>query len=171
MLNYQEKNQIINNLIKTAKESKAIYFVNFSGLKSDKINNLRRELKKQNIIFKTTKKTLAEIALRNIGFNGKFKKHSNDILALNFVSGDILSAAKSLWSFHRQNNLVFKIIGGFLDGSFINENQVEKLAKMPPKEILLGQLVGSFALPIQKLNWSLKSNLQKLVFVLKQIKK
>lgn len=170
MLNYQQKERLIKDLSEKAQTARAIFFVNFSGLNTAKINNLRRELKKQNVVLKIAKKTLAEIALQKIGLIGNLNSQLNGSLAINFVYDDIFSAVKTLWSFHRQNNEVFKISGGILDGNFISQQEVESLAKMPPREVLLGRLVGSFASPLQKLTWILKSNLQMLVFTLNEIK-
>jgi large subunit ribosomal protein L10 len=169
MISKEKKQQIIKELLEQIKKAKAIYFVNFLGLKVSEINELRQRLKQNNSVAKVVKKNLAGLALSQAGYENRIADDNVDSLMINFAFEDPISTAKALWSFSKKNNK-FRVLGGILDGAFLASEEVIKLAKIPSKEILLGRLVGSVASPIQRLLYTLNGNIQKLVVVLEGIK-
>jgi large subunit ribosomal protein L10 len=67
--------------------------------------------------------------------------------ALAFVKGDAAAAAKALNDTARQLNLLeFK--GGVLDGAVLSADDVRSIARLPSREVLYAQLVGTVAAPL-----------------------
>ncbi|MFI5241361.1 MAG: 50S ribosomal protein L10, partial [Microgenomates group bacterium] len=60
----------------------------------------------------------------------------------------------------------FKV--GVVEGSFQNSDALTKISKLPSRDALLGQLLGSLMSPMYGLTGTLNSNLQKLVYILDQ---
>lgn len=172
MISREKKEQIIKELLEQIKKAKAIYFAKFLGLKVSEINELRKELKKDNAKAKVVKKNLAKIVLSQKGYKNEisniFNGEANSFM-VNFAFDKPLNTAKVLWNFSKKNDKL-QILGGIIDGTFLDTEKVITLAKIPSKDILLGRLVGSIASPMQRLIYTLNGNVQKLVVVLEGIK-
>jgi large subunit ribosomal protein L10 len=67
-----------------------------------------------------------------------------------FVSGDIATAAKALRDFSKTNPLLV-IKGGMLGSKLVSEKDVQALADLPSREVLLAQLAGAFQAPMTKM--------------------
>jgi len=78
---------------------------------------------------------------------------------------DEVAPAKILNDFAK-NNEHLKILGGILENKFIDKMSVISLAKLPSKQELLGQLVGTIAAPMSGMLNVLQGNLRGLVRVL-----
>ena len=169
MISKEKKEQIIKELLEQVKEAKAVFFVNFLGLKVSEMNGLRQELKKNNAQARVVKKNLAKIVFSQEDYVKEITGDKASSLMVNFAFEDPINTAKALWSFSRKNNK-FQILGGITEGAFLNAEKVIRLAQIPSKDILLGRLVGSISSPMQRLLYTLNGNIQKLVVVLEGVK-
>jgi len=169
MISKEKKEQIIKELLEQVKEAKAVFFVNFLGLKVSEMNGLRQELKKDNAQARVVKKNLAKIVFSQEDYVKEITGDKASSLMVNFAFEDPINTAKALWSFSRKNNK-FQILGGITEGAFLNAEKVIRLAQIPSKDILLGRLVGSISSPMQRLLYTLNGNIQKLVVVLEGVK-
>lgn len=111
------------------------------------------------------KKTLAKIAFEEekIDFN---PEEIDDELAFVFGYGDIVAPAKAINNFSKDYNL--QIIGALLDESVLEAGKVKKLADLPSKEQLRGQLVATLASPLSNFVGVLEGNIKGLINVLKR---
>lgn len=163
-----KKKEIIKELEENLEKAKAIYFSAISGVKTFDLNNLRNKIKEANGKAKVIKKTILELVLKRKGLKEEWRKKLEGSVLVNFAFDDPVLPAKILKDFSKQNEK-FKILGGLLNWQFVTSNQVEELASIPAKDVLYGRLAGSLISPIQRLNYSLKSNLSKLIFALREI--
>jgi len=170
MISKTKKKAIISDLEEKIKKSRAIYFTGFSGVSVSALNLLRRQLKEKEGLAKVAKKSLINIAFSRNGYHFDLRNKFAGPLMLNFAFSDPLPVAKLIWQFSRKNK-TFKIWGGVTEGRFISTEEVKQLAQIPSREILLGRLVGSLASPIRSLNYVLKGNITKLVYVLSALQK
>ena len=70
--------------------------------------------------------------------------------AIAFVTGDAAAVAKTLRDYARTNqSLVVK--GGLLGGKVLSAGDVQALADLPPRDVLLAQLAGAFQAPLVKM--------------------
>ena len=92
--------------------------------------------------------------------------------ALFFAYGDPVRIAKIVFDFVKEidkEKPLSKIKGGFMQGRFLKPAEVQALAELPPKEVLISKLMGAIQGPIYALVMALKSAPQKLVLTLKAI--
>ena len=80
-----------------------------------------------------------------------------------------MEASKVLFNFTKDHvNLI--LAGGLLKDKLLSSKDIEALAKLPSREVLLTQAVMAIKSPITGFVFVLKGNLRKLVFCLEQIK-
>jgi large subunit ribosomal protein L10 len=85
--------------------------------------------------------------------------------AMVYGKGDVVAAAKVLKDFIKENEKpVIKI--GALQGQLLSRTDVESLAALPSREILLGQAVGTIAAPMSQLVGVLQQKVASVVYVL-----
>jgi|SRR3989344_2198743 len=150
----------------------AMYFVDYSGLTHQQLEEARRELINNNSEIAIFKNTLMNIALRSKNLD--VRKRLQGPQATFFSYDDPIKTAKILETFFkkylptgRQVSDVIKF--GIFEGKIIEQELVIRLAGIPSKEILLGKLVGVLMSPISNLVYNLNGNIQKLVLTLKAI--
>ncbi len=140
----------------------------YQGITVEQVTELRRKLRAENIEFKVYKNTLAKRVLDELGLND----------AAEFIVGptawafsnDPVSPPKIFKDFAKEVKVV-SLNGGILEGRVISKQQVESLANMPPREVLLAQVVGTIAAPLRNLVGTLNALPRNLVNVLDQIRK
>ena len=165
----EKKKKVIEELKTKISTQKMIVFFDFSGIKTKDLSELRNELKESDNELKITKKSLAQIAFKSLGFKIDFKKIKSQ-LALVFGFKDEILPAKLIHQFS-QKNPSLKILGGVFEKNLIGPERIIELAELPTKEELLSRLVGSISSPISNLVYVLKANIKGLIYVLSTIKK
>jgi len=165
----EKKKKVIEELKTKISTQKMIVFFDFSGIKTKDLSELRNELKESDNELKITKKSLAQIAFKSLGFKIDFKKIKSQ-LALVFGFKDEILPAKLIHQFS-QKNPSLKILGGVFEKNLIGPERIIELAELPTKEELLARLVGSISSPISNLVYVLKANIKGLIYVLSTIKK
>jgi large subunit ribosomal protein L10 len=162
----QRNQQLLAEVQDKVNKAVAMYFVDYQGLTHLQLEEARRELRKNNSEVAVTKNTLMRIALKEKGIDAT--EQLNGPYATLFSYEDPISTAKVLKDFFKKYNLqVIKF--GIFEGAIVDDKTVEQLANIPPKEVLIGKLVGLLASPYSKLVWTLNGNIQKLAMVLKAI--
>lgn len=170
-LTRKQKKEILDDLKEKISKQKAMVFVDFAGLKTKDLQDLRRKLKENDSLFKVSKKTLFKKALEDyqkswVEFVGNLKGE----LGVVFGFGDELLPIKIVYQFSEQNENL-KILGGVFENAFIEKGQVDELAKIPGREELLSRLVGSIGAPLSNFVGVLENNIKGLLYVLSAINK
>ncbi len=160
----EKKEEIIKDLKEKIKEQKSIVFVKIKDYKTKDLEALKKELKQQECSFLVTKKTLLNIALKemkmdSVPFQTQF--------GLAFSFKDEVVPAKIVQKKATNKN----ILGGFLENELKSKEEMVALAKLPSKDMLLQQLVGSISSPISGFLNVLQGNIKGLMCVLSSIKK
>lgn len=81
---------------------------------------------------------------------------------------DVVQAARVLKAFIKENALPV-IKAGALDGSLLTSKEIERLAELPAREVLLAQVVGTIAAPMTRLAGVLQQKVASLLYVLKAV--
>lgn len=168
MLTKEQKQEIVGDLTQRFKRKKIAIFSDFRGISVAKAQTLRRLLKKLDAEFKVAKKTLFDRALAAAGFKAKTRELEGEI-GVAFGYGDEVQPAKTLLKFSKENE-TFKILGGILGDRVLKNTEVITLARLPGRETLLAQVVGTLQSPIRGLVTVLRGNIKNLVVVLNKIK-
>ncbi len=168
MLTRNQKHELVKELIEKIKAAKSVVFVDFKGLKVKDATILKRSLRAAGVEYVVVRKTLIDIALKNAGIEGANIAKVEGQVAVSLSNLDEVAAAKIIDTFAKTNENV-KMLGGVLGTQLMNADEVKALAKVPSKEQLLGQLVGTLNAPISGFVNVLAGNLRGLVQVLNAI--
>lgn len=144
-----QKKETVAKLSEQMKNSVAGVLVSYKGITVEDDTKLRRELREANVKYNVIKNTLIKRAAEDAGIEG-LDPVLEGTTALATSEDDYVAAARVLVK-HAETSKTFKIKLGFMDGKAVSEDEVNKLAKIPSKDILIAQVLGGFLAPITSL--------------------
>lgn len=144
----RRKAEVIDEIRSKLDAADAAVLTEYRGLSVTDLANLRASLRGASTEYKIFKNTLARRAAADTGL-AEIVPLLEGPVAIAFVSGDAVLAAKALRDFARGNpSLVVK--GGLLDERVLTAKDIEALADVAPREVLLARLAGGFQAPLVK---------------------
>ena len=148
-------------------KNQSVIFADFTGVGTAFINKLKKELKKSGSVFKVIKKRLLKIAMQKSGLDFDPTQFEAQVGAV-FLPGEVSSGAGVVYKFSRElakEKKDFKLLGAYeiSKKSFLNAEQFLVIAKLPSREVLLGQLVGVLSGPIRAFMYVLQEKAKKMV--------
>lgn len=163
----QKEEQVIK-FTEAIKGSKSVVFVDYKGLTMGQLSDLRAKLSEQGATLTVTKNTLMERALptSNLPLPTSILKGPTATL---FSQDDEVAPIKTLVKTLKDTQ-IGEIKGGFLGPNFLDKFSITRLANLPGKQELRGQVVGILASPLQGIVGVLQANLRNLVYALDQIR-
>jgi large subunit ribosomal protein L10 len=166
--NRQNKEQLVAELTEKVGKSNGMVFANYQGLTHQQLENMKKSLKKVNAEFIAVKNTLL---LRALGdkLDEASKAHFNQPTGAMFIYEDLIDPLKELTKTVKEFKMPI-IKFGILDGKIVTDQEVTKIATLPPLPVLQAQLLGQMKAPISGLHRALNWNLQSLVMTLNAIK-
>ena len=136
-----ERQETVEALTELLKGSPNVYVTDFSGLNVLRMTELRRRLRAAGVDYVVVKNTLAQRALAANGIR-RWTTTSPARPGLVLAGRDPVAGAKVLADFAKEfEKPAVKI--GLVDGKPVTPAQVKRLAELPPREVLLGQLAGT----------------------------
>ena len=143
-----EKVAVVDEVRERLSSASATLLTEYRGLKVDELAELRAAVRAAGGEYKIYKNTLVRLAVADLGLEGL-----DDLLvgptAVTFVDGDAVLVAKALKEFSRTApNLVVK--GGVLGRTALTAADAGALADIAPRDVVLAQLAGALAAPLQK---------------------
>jgi large subunit ribosomal protein L10 len=163
----QKKIDAVAELSDKIGKTKSMVFVDYTGIKHKQLETLRKSLKAADAEFAVTKNTLM---LRALGDKAEsLKPMLKASTATVFSYKDEVTGIKELTKFLKAVGLG-KTKGGALGDTVLTDKDLDRLAKLPGREALLGQLAGQLMAPVQGLHYALRWNLQSLVMALSAVK-
>lgn len=166
-----QKTFFVENLAEELKSAKSAILINFSGMGVKTQQELKKRLSKVDAKMLIVKNTLFKLA----GEKADIPKETLSDTALTgqtaliLTEKDPISPLQVLGKFAKEFE-VPQLKVGIVEGYFQNKEELVKLSKLPGKDTLVAQVVGSIAAPMYGLIGTLQGNLQKLIFVLNQAK-
>ncbi len=133
---------------KIVDERNTLIFADFSGTKVNDMNALRKSLHALESKFEVFKKRLFRVALQKKGFEFNPETLEGQ-LGVIYTDKRMDEIAGPVYKFAKQFK-TFKILGGIniKEKEFIPGNQVEAIGQLPPREVLIAQVVGTIAAPM-----------------------
>src|SRR5947207_5275373 len=142
-----EKVAVVNEVREKFSTAGAAVLTEYRGLNVAAISQLRRQLREAGGEYKIYKNTLVRFAARDLGL--EIEELLTGPTAITFVAGDAAAVAKALRDYARTNPaLVVK--GGLLGTKALSADEVRALAELPSRDVLLSQIAGAFAAPMQQ---------------------
>ena len=152
---------------KGLKDSEAFFVIKYSKLSGPDLNALRKSLRGIDSEMLVVRNNTARRALA--GQNEALLNCVQGPCGFVFSKKEPVEASKVLFNFTKDHvNLI--LAGGLLKDKLLSSKDIEALAKLPSREVLLARAVTAIKSPITGLVFVLKGNLRKLVFCLDQIK-
>ncbi|MAG14947.1 MAG: 50S ribosomal protein L10 [Dehalococcoidales bacterium] len=161
----EKKVRIINELQEVFTESSVGILTDYRGLSTAEITELRHTLRDSEIKYRVVKNTLARFAAERAGKNELVNLLQGPV-AIAFSYGDMTEPARILTEHIRTSKTSLSIKGGFLSDRALTSSDVETLATLPSKEILLGKVLGGMQSPVVTLISCLASPMRGVVGVL-----
>ncbi len=124
----------------------AIFLADFRGMNVDKATTLRNELRAAGVEYKVFKNTLFDIAAKDTD-SDCLSEYLTGPTAVALSYNDPVGAAKVLSKFAKESKGVFTLKAGVLSGKLINVNQIQSLADLPSREVLISKMLGSMQAP------------------------
>jgi large subunit ribosomal protein L10 len=168
-LGNREKNeQKVEELKGKLDSAVTVVLTDYRGLNVAEITELRNQLRKAQIEYKVSKNTLTLIAAKDLGL-GDLEQFLAGPTAIAFSYKDPVAPAKILSDFTKKSKKL-EIKGGVVEGKIINNDGVQALADLPPREELIAKVVGGIKSPLYGLVGVLSGPIRGLVYTLQAIK-
>ena len=168
-MKHSEKVVLVDDLKKRFVEAKAAYLTQFAGLNVASINELRIKIRSVGGHYQVVKNTLAKLSSEGTSFEPMGKDLKGPI-GWAITSGDPVPLAKVLKEFGKENES-FSYFHGVMEGQTLDTKGIDQLAELPPKEVLLAQLLGVMQGPARNLACVIQAVPRQLVTVLDAIRK
>jgi large subunit ribosomal protein L10 len=144
-----EKVAVVDEVRGKLTEADAALLTEYRGLTVKQLADLRRQLRPAGGEYKIYKNTLVRFAARDV-VEDRLDALLTGPTAIAFVRGDVAAAAKALRDYSRTNQaLVLK--GGLLGATLVSPKDIEALADLPSRDVLLAQIAGAFQAPLAQL--------------------
>jgi len=153
----KEKEVSLASITELLKKARGVVFSEHQGMTVKQLDKVRKTLRKENVSYKVVKVTILKKALATLGINSDGLKYSGPV-AMAVSEEEDTAPARILKSMIKENpQIVFD--GGIFNQELIGAEMVNKLASIPSKQQLLGQLV-----------YVLTGNVRNLLYALNGIK-
>jgi len=162
-----EKKAIVEEIGQQIGRSPYMYVANYQGLRVDQLSELRAQLRKSGAELHVVKNRFA----KRIADDRKWAELGKTLEGPSamIVGGDAIESARVLDRFISENKDKPAIKGGVLGDRFISKAQIKELTTLPPREVLLSQVVGTVAAPMSRLVGVVKQKVSTLLYVLKAV--
>jgi len=159
----EQKEQVVEELTARLSAAETLLVADYRGLTMPQIDELRTKLLASGARFTVVKNTLTRRAAEAAGADALLALLDGpSAIAFLEADGDMVAAAKALADAARETQ-VLEIRGGIMQGRTVTAEEVASLAKLPPEEVLRGQVLGAIVAPLTALAGLLNAPLQNLV--------
>lgn len=172
MLNKSQKKELVKEIEKKFKKNKLAVFCNFKGLSMEKQRELKKQLKEeaQSDVFVVKRRLLQKALLQQ---KIDFPEINGSVMVA--FSNDEILPAKIIFNFKKEGKKEqLEFIGGVENNQtgyrVLSADELKELATLPSKEEILVSVVNVLKAPMVKLNYALKGNLQKLVYIFANVR-
>ena len=147
----EAKKAKVEKLTEIIKNSVSGVIVDYKGITVEEDTKLRKELREAGVNYFVEKNTMLLRAFKECGIEG-FEEALNGTTALAVSNDDQTAPARILGKFaEKAGDEKFNLKAGYVEGEVYDQAGVIALSKIPSKDTLLAQLVGSLQGPLQKL--------------------
>jgi large subunit ribosomal protein L10 len=144
----EDKERLVTELTERLKSTDTLLVADYRGLTMPQIDDLRSKLLEHGARFAVVKNTLTRRAAEAAGSDTLLALlEGPTAIAFLESDGDPVAVAKALVDAARETR-VLELRGGMLEGRPVEPGEIESLAKLPPLDILRGQVLGAVTAPL-----------------------
>jgi large subunit ribosomal protein L10 len=157
-----DKEKVVTDLTEKLRGAETMIVADYRGLTMPQIDALRSKLIENGARFTVVKNTLTRRAAEAAGADALLALlEGPSAIAFVEADGDAVAVAKALADSARETR-VLEIRGGVMQGRVISGEDVDALAKLPPLEVLRGQVIGAVIAPLNAIAGLINAPLQNL---------
>lgn len=164
-----DKEAFVADFRERASGALVMYLTDFSGLDVKSMTTLRETLRESGAEYVVAKNRLVRLALKDTDMPdlGEALQGPTGVV---FGFEDVVGPAKALTDFAKDHGdrPVFKL--GVLENELLAPAQIDRLAKLPPKDQLLAELAGAMQAPLSALAGALEAKVQEMAGILEAYK-
>ena len=144
-----EKEKVVSQLKDKLAQAKSLFLTDFTGLNVEDTTELRRNFRENKVEYKVAKNSLIRLAVQQTGFES-ISDHLEGPTGLVFGYDDLTVPAKVLYDFQKKKDMP-KIKIFWMEGKLFGEEELKRLARLPSRKELLGQILMSVNSPMSNL--------------------
>jgi large subunit ribosomal protein L10 len=142
----EEKQARVQEIKEKISKAQAVILADYRGLTVEEDTELRRKFREAGVEYRVLKNTLTSIAAKEAGVEG-LDSYLSGPTSFAFGYNDPTAPARILNDFAKDHKKL-ELKGGLVQGQVFNLDKVKELATIPPKEVLIAKLLGSFKAPL-----------------------
>lgn len=160
-MNRTQKESFVTDLRERLRKAPVVYLTDFTGLDVKSITKLRRSLRESGAEYVVVKNRLARLAFGDTDLPNIFEGMTGPTGVI-LGYDDVVGPAKAIMDFAKDHDSkpAFKL--GILENEVLQPAQIDRLAKLPPREQLLAELAGAMSAPVAMLAMALEGKLQEM---------
>lgn len=153
--NRQIKEAKVAEIKEKLEKAQAVVLAQYQGLTVEEDTALRKSLREAGVEYKVYKNSLVTLAAKELGLDG-IEEYLEGPVSIAFGYEDATAPARVLHTFAKDHKKL-ELKAGIVEGTIYNKAEVEQLATIPPKEVLIAKLLGSFKAPLSNLAYLLNA--------------
>jgi large subunit ribosomal protein L10 len=158
----EDKERIVEELTEKLRNSETMIVADYRGLTMPQIDALRGRLISNGARFTVVKNTLTRRAAEAAGADALLALlEGPSAIAFIEADGDAVAVAKALADTARETK-VLEIRGGIMQGRSVSGADIVELSKLPPLDVLRGQVLGAIIAPLSAIAALVNAPLQNL---------
>jgi large subunit ribosomal protein L10 len=160
----RKKTELVAEYTEQLKRSQGVIFADYQGLSVGAMEGIRNDLRPIGAKFQVVKNRLLILALKEAGLSVPDEWLSSPTV-ISFCYEEVPSVAKVLVDAKKELDML-QIKGGVLGTKVIEAKQVEVIADLPPREVLLAQVLGTINAPATQMAGVVASGIRQVLNVL-----
>ena len=157
--NLELKKELVEGIKAELKDAKSIIFVDYRGITVAEDTVMRKEFRENNVTYKVFKNRLLVRALNDLGYTDYDPKMFEGTTAVAFSTDEVAPAR--VFCKHADELKKMTVKFGIVNGQVMAKDQLEELAKIPSKDVLVAMLLGTLNAPISALARALNAIAEK----------
>ena len=163
----ERKVELADRLREKLKDAKILIAASYTGLTVAEMESIRNAIKEQGCTFNVIKNNIVKKAVEGTAWESMTEQLKGpNAFALGFDDPAVL-AKVMVEKAKEYGKLEIKF--GSLEGKLLTADDIKALSKLPPKDVMLAQLLGTMKAPISGFVNVLAANIRQLLYVLKAI--
>jgi large subunit ribosomal protein L10 len=145
----EEKSAVVGDLAEKMSRASVALISEYRGMTAGESTEMRQRLRAIRGELRVAKNTLIRRAIKDTPFAPLDEKLGGPV-GIIFSFADPIELAKTVTGM-RELGDKFKLRGGVIDGKLLAAEEVQALAALPPREVILAQLLGLISAPATRL--------------------
>ena len=138
----EQKKQVVEELSSKLKSAVSVVMVDYKGINVADDTALRTEMRAENVDYFVAKNSLLKYACERTGFD-EFVPMLEGTTAIAVSADDAIAPARIVQKYSDKLRAIFNTKMGYIDGKFMQADEVRVIATLPPKDVLVAMVAGS----------------------------